>query len=43
VRLLQNVKRLGRPVRALGQEGGSMLAPPLVASDFLFTSISDAV
>lgn len=43
VRLLQNARALGRPARVRGLEGGSMIAPPLVASDFSFTSISDAV
>jgi predicted Zn-dependent protease len=43
VRLLQNVRRLGRPMRVRGLEGGSMIAPPLVSSDFTFSSISDAV
>jgi predicted Zn-dependent protease len=42
-RLLQNTKRLGRTGRVLGSEGASMMAPPLVASDFTFTSVSDAV
>ncbi len=43
VRLLQNTQKLGRVVRVRGFEGGSMLAPPLLAADFTFTSISDAV
>ncbi len=43
VRLLQNVKKIGRPVRASSFEGGTMIAPPLVADNFTFTSISDAV
>lgn len=43
VRLLQNAQRLGRVVRTRGLEGGSMLAPPMVAADFTFTSVSDAV
>jgi predicted Zn-dependent protease len=43
VRLLQNTKQLGRPVRAGGSEGGSMLAPPLRADEFNFASVSDAV
>jgi predicted Zn-dependent protease len=42
VRLLQNTVALGKPVRTLGGEVG-MIAPPLVAHDFPFTSISDAV
>jgi len=43
VRLLQNVKRLGRVVRCRGGEGAGMLAPALVAGNFTFSSISDAV
>jgi predicted Zn-dependent protease len=43
VRLLQNVQKLGRAVRARGAEGASMLAPPMVAGNFTFTSVSDAV
>ncbi len=43
VRLLQNARAVGRPVRVQGLEGGSMIAPPMVSADFTFTSISDAV
>ena len=43
VRLLQNTTKLGRPVRTLGLEGAPMVAPPLVATGFTFSSISDAV
>jgi predicted Zn-dependent protease len=43
VRLLQNTIALGTPQRARGGEGFGMLAPPLVATDFLFSSISDAI
>jgi predicted Zn-dependent protease len=43
VRLLQNTINLGRPVRVRGGEGFGMVAPPLVAKEFSFTSISDAV
>lgn len=39
IRLLQNVRRLGRPERV----AGSMIAPPLIADNFNFASISDAV
>ena len=42
IRMLQNTQRLGRPSRTRG-EGGEMIAAPLVATDFTFTSISDAV
>ncbi|HET8547110.1 MAG TPA: metallopeptidase TldD-related protein [Bryobacteraceae bacterium] len=42
-RLLQNVKQLGRPVRCRGGEGSGMIAPAMRASDFNFTSISDAI
>jgi predicted Zn-dependent protease len=43
VRLLQNTKRLGPAVRVRGLEGGMMIAPALVATDFPLPSISDAV
>jgi predicted Zn-dependent protease len=43
VRLLQRTVKLGRASRMRGLEGASMLAPALVATDFTFTSISDAV
>jgi predicted Zn-dependent protease len=43
VRLLQNTIALGKAVRVRGGEGAGMVAPPLVAKDFSFTSISDAV
>ena len=43
VRLLQNTQRLGASLRVRGLEGGMMIAPPLLATDFPFTSISDAV
>jgi predicted Zn-dependent protease len=43
VRLLQNTIALGTPRRAQGGEGFGMIAPPLVATDFLFSSISDAI
>lgn len=42
VRLLQNTKALGVTTRARGGEGG-MMAPALVATDFTFSSVSDAV
>lgn len=43
VRMLQNVRKLGRAERAGSFEGGSMIVPPLVAGDFNFSSVSDAV
>jgi predicted Zn-dependent protease len=43
VRVLQNTKMLGRPVPTQGAEAGSSMAPPLVAADFNFASVSDAV
>jgi len=43
VRVLQNVLKMGVPVRAQGGEGEGMIAPPLVVKDFPFTSVSDAV
>jgi predicted Zn-dependent protease len=43
VRLLQNTKSLGAAMRVRGLEGGMMVAPALVATDFPLPSISDAV
>ena len=43
VRLLKNTVRLGEAVRVRGLEGGMMIAPALVATDFPLPSISDAV
>jgi predicted Zn-dependent protease len=43
VRVLQNALALGTPVRVEGSESPTLIAPPLVATDFNFTSISDAV
>ena len=43
VRLLKNTKRLGAAVRVRGLEGGMMIAPALVATDFPLPSISDAI
>jgi predicted Zn-dependent protease len=43
VRLLENSQKLGRVICTRGFEGGAMLAPPLVAANFTFSSISDAV
>ena len=43
VRLLKNTKRLGKAMRVRGLEGGMMIAPALVATDFPMPSISDAI
>jgi predicted Zn-dependent protease len=43
VRLLQNTLALGTPARVPSSDSGGMIAPPLVAKDFTFASISDAV
>jgi predicted Zn-dependent protease len=43
VRLLKNTKMLGQAVRVRGLEGGMMMAPALVATDFPMPSISDAI
>jgi predicted Zn-dependent protease len=43
VRVLQNAKKMTRSARALGSEGGSMIAPAMVVEDFNLASVSDAV
>lgn len=43
VRLLKNTLQLGKPVRVRGLEGGIMVCPAILAKDFKFTSVSDAV
>ena len=43
VQLLKNAVKLGRPVRVRGLEGAQMIVPPVVATEFNFTSVSDAV
>jgi predicted Zn-dependent protease len=43
VRLLKNAKGLGPATRVRGLEGGMMIAPAIVATDFPLTSISDAI
>jgi predicted Zn-dependent protease len=43
VRLLKNTKKLGPAQRVRGLEGGMMIAPAIVATDFPMTSISDAI
>ena len=43
VRLLKNTKKLGQAIRVRGLEGGMMIAPALVATDFPLPSVSDAI
>jgi predicted Zn-dependent protease len=43
VRVLQNTRKLTQPVPIQGAEAGSAFAPAIVATDFNFASISDAV
>jgi predicted Zn-dependent protease len=43
VRVMQNTKMLTAPLRTQGAEAGSSLAPAILATDFNFASISDAV
>ena len=43
VRLLKNTKKLGQAIRVRGLEGGMMISPALVATDFPLPSISDAI
>ena len=43
VRLLQNTIALGKPYARAGQRFWQIVAPPLVAKDFTFSSLSDAV
>jgi predicted Zn-dependent protease len=43
VEMLKNTMAMGTPVRVRGGEGGGMIAPAIVAKDFSFTSVSDAV
>ena len=43
VRLLKNTTKLGTAMRVRGLEGGMMIAPSLVATDFPLPSLSDAV
>jgi predicted Zn-dependent protease len=43
VRLLKNTKKLGQSMRVRGLEGGMMVSPALVATDFPLPSISDAI
>lgn len=43
VRLLKNTKMLGPAMRVRGLEGGMMIGPALVATDFPLPSISDAI
>jgi len=43
VRLLKNTTKLGPALRVRGLEGGMMIAPSIVATDFPLPSISDAI
>jgi predicted Zn-dependent protease len=43
VRVLQNTQKLTTPIPVLGAEAGPSFAPALLATDFNFASISDAV
>jgi predicted Zn-dependent protease len=43
VRVLQNTKMMTTPVRTQGAEAASSFAPALMATDFNFASVSDAV
>ena len=43
VRLLKNAKKLGQAARVRGLEGGMMIAPAMVATDFPLPSVSDAI
>ncbi len=43
VRLLKNTKMVGQAARVRGLEGGMMISPAIVATDFPLTSISDAI
>lgn len=45
--LLNNLEAMGEPVRVVGAESGdigsTIVVPPIMARDFTFTSVSDAV
>jgi predicted Zn-dependent protease len=43
VRMLKNTQKLGPALRVRGLEGGMMVSPALVATDFPLPSISDAI
>jgi predicted Zn-dependent protease len=43
VRLLKNTTKIGQAIRVRGLEGGMMIAPAIVATDFPLPSISDAI
>jgi predicted Zn-dependent protease len=43
VRLLKNAKAVGQAMRVRGLEGGIMISPSIVATDFSFTSTSEAI
>ncbi len=43
VHLLKNAKKFGTAQRVRGLEGGMMIAPSILATDFPLTSVSDAI
>lgn len=43
VRMLQNTKMVGEATRVRGLEGGMMISPSIVATDFFLSSNSDAI
>ncbi len=43
IRVLQNTRKLTTPIPVIGAEAGSSFAPALLATDFNFASVSDAV
>ena len=43
VRMLKNTKMVGQAARVRGLEGGMMIAPAIVATDFPLTSTSEAI
>jgi len=43
VRVLQNTKMMTHGVRTQGAEAGSSIVPAVMATDFNFASVSDAV
>jgi hypothetical protein len=43
VEMLQGTTKLTQPIRVSNDESGANMAPALIATDFNFTSVSDAV